>query len=261
MHRLRRHLARALLASTLVATGCGAADDPSTAASGADSSGNITVSAAASLTLPFTQIGEDFEAEHPEAGRVRFNFDSSSTLVNQIHDGAPADAFASADEANMTELTGAGLVLGDPTVFARNKMAIVVKKDNPAGITGLADLARVDILSLCAHEAPCGRYADQILDTAGVTIPTGRVTRGQNVKTAVAAVSEGDADAAIVYVTDVTDAVDLVEIPDAQNLFATYPIAVLASSPNPEAAQAFVDFVLSPGGQATLHDAGFLPPE
>lgn len=262
MTGLRHLLARALLATVLTAAGCGAADDRSTTTDGgAAASGNITVSAAASLTLPFTRIGEDFEAGQPEAGRVRFNFDASSSLISQIRDGAPADVVASADEATMAELAGAGLVLGDPTVFARNKMGIVVKPDNPAGVTGLADLTRLDVVSLCASDAPCGMYSDRILATAGVTIPTGRITRGQNVKATLAAVAEGDADAAIVYVTDATEAVDLVEIPDAQNAFATYPIAVLASSTNPEAAQAFVDFVVGPAGQAILRDAGFLPSE
>lgn len=229
-------------------------------AAGSSAAGSITVSAAASLTAPFEQIGDEFEKANPAVTDVTFNFDSSATLVTQIQGGAPADSFASADEANMTTLTDADLVVGTPTVFARNRLTIVVKDGNPKAVTSLADLATVGTVSLCGRDVPCGRYADQILQQAGVTIPTDRVTRGQNVKATLSAVSDGDADAAIVYVTDANDKVDTVAIPDAQNVIATYPIAVLTTSTNPATAEAFIAFVLGPRGQATLRAAGFLPP-
>jgi molybdate transport system substrate-binding protein len=222
--------------------------------------GTITVSAAASLTVPFTAIGENFQKANPDA-EVELNFDSSGTLSEQILDGAPADLFASADEANMTKLTDAGLIAGEPDVFARNQLAIVVKKGNPENITTLSDLATAGTISLCGSEVPCGAYADEVLARAGVTIPADVVTRGQNVKATLAAVAEGDADAGIVYVTDITgDGVEAVVIPSAQNAVATYPMGVLAASANQTTAEAFVAYVLSDEGRAVLEDAGFLPP-
>jgi molybdate transport system substrate-binding protein len=197
---------------------------------------------------------------NPAVTEVKLNFDSSSTLVSQIQGGAPADSFASADEATMTKLTDADLVLGTPTVFARNQLTIVVPKGNPENVKSLADLATVGTVSLCGTEVPCGQYADQILQQAGVTIPTDEITRGQNVKATLSAVADGDADAGIVYVTDANDKVDEVAIPAAQNVIATYPIAVIKTSTNPATAQAFIAYVLSPAGQATLAAAGFLPP-
>ncbi|MFN8037676.1 MAG: molybdate ABC transporter substrate-binding protein [Acidimicrobiales bacterium] len=224
-------------------------------------SGTLTVSAAASLTEPFTAIGEAFRRANPGVTEVRFSFDSSSTLAKQILDGAPADAFASADEPNITKLTDAHVVAGTPEVFARNRLAVVVKKGNPKGVRSLADLSTVGTVSLCGSEVPCGRYADQVLQQAEVTVPTGKVTRGQNVKATLGAVADGDADAGIVYATDVTgDKVEAVAIPDGENAIATYPIAVLSASSNPAASQAFVAFLLGPEAQAILRQAGFLPP-
>lgn len=224
--------------------------------------GTITVSAAASLTAPFTTIGQAFEKVHPGA-KVTFNFDSSSTLARQIGDGGPADGFASADEANMKKVTDAGLI-ARTTVFARNRLTIVVKQGNPTGVTALADLAdpaKARTVSLCGAEVPCGRYAEQVLQRANVTIPAERITRGQNVKATLAAVAEGDAEAGIAYATDVTgDKVEGVAIPDAQNAIAVYPIGTVTSSPNPATVDAFIAYVTSPPGQATLAAAGFLPP-
>ena len=224
-------------------------------------SGTLTVSAAASLTDPFKKIADAFRKANPGVTDVKLSFDSSSTLAKQILDGAPADVFASADEVNMTKLTDAHLVAGTPQVFARNRLAIVVKKGNPKGVRTLTDLATVDTVSLCGREVPCGKYADQVLQQAGVTIPTERITRGQNVKATLGAVADGDADAGIVYATDVTgERVEAVAIPDAQNAIATYPIAVVSAAGNPAAAQAFTAFVLGPEAQTILRQAGFLPP-
>jgi molybdate transport system substrate-binding protein len=226
--------------------------------------GTITVSAAASLTESFTAIGKAFEAANPGT-TVRFTFDSSSTLAQQIVDGAPVDVFASADEKNMAKLTDADAVSGDPTAFARNRLVIVTKPGNPLGIDSLADLADLgdEVVALCAEDVPCGKAAATALGNAGVTLDEGHVTRGQNVKATLAAVTEGDAAAGVVYVTDAEaagDAVTAIAIPDAQNALATYPIAVLADAGNPEVAAAFVAYVTGPRGQATLRDAGFLPP-
>ncbi|MGZ6899528.1 MAG: molybdate ABC transporter substrate-binding protein [Acidimicrobiia bacterium] len=224
--------------------------------------GTVTVSAAASLTDAFAKIGTDFEAAHRNV-TVAYNFGSSSTLATQIQQGAPADVFASADQANVTKLATAGLVNGTGTVFARNELVIVTGPGNPKGIRSLADLATVGVVSLCGETVPCGKYAGQALTTAGVTIPAARITRGQDVKATLAAVTTGDADAAIVYVTDAKAAgssVDSVTIPDAQNVIATYPIAITKASANVTAARAFVAFVAGAKGQATLRSFGFLPP-
>jgi molybdate transport system substrate-binding protein len=242
----------------------GAGSDASTTTTRAASTvtGSITVSDAASLTEAFEAIGADFTAANPDA-EVTFNPGPSSTLATQIEGGAPADVFASADEANMDRLLTANLVDGEPVVFAQNQLVIVTKPGNPEGIETLADLATAGVISLCAETVPCGRYAGGVLQRASVTIPETSVTRGQDVKATLAQVTTGDAVAAIVYVTDAQtagDDVEAVTIPDAQNAIATYPIAVLSGSGNKEAAQAFVDAVLSGQGQATLRSYGFLPP-
>lgn len=234
-----------------------------TATTGEDPiSGSITVSAAASLTEAFTKVGEGFKAQYPEISEVTFNFDASSSLVTQIQEGAPADVFASADESNMKKLTDSGAVSGKPTIFAKNKLVIVTKKGNPHSIDGLDDLSSGITVALCNPEVPCGKYAGQILEGAGVSIDTGHITRGQNVKATLTAVTEGDADAGIVYLTDAagTDA-SVVQIPDDLNVIASYPIAVVDSSGNKSAAQEFVNYLLSDAGQAILRDAGFLPPQ
>ena len=224
--------------------------------------GTITVSAAASLTEAFGKIGTDFSTANPGA-TVTFNFGSSGTLATQIQQGAPADAFASADPANVDTLIQAGLVDDRATVFANNKLVIVTKPGNPKHVKTLADLVTVGVVSLCGETVPCGKYADQVLTSAGVTIPTDTITRGADVKATLAAVTTGDADAAIVYVTDAKtagSAVTAVTIPDDQNAIATYPIAVLKATGNAPTTQAFVAYVVGPKGQATLKSYGFLPP-
>lgn len=237
-------------------------DSSTSSAPGGTATGAITVSAAASLTTAFETIGENFRKANPGVTGVTFNFDGSSTLVTQIQGGAPADGFASADEKNMAKLTDADLVDGTPQVFARNQLIIVVKQGNPKRIETLADLATAGTISLCGAEVPCGKYADEILAAANVTIPTDKITRGQNVKATFAAVAEGDADAGIVYVTDVIgDKVEGVKIPDAQNAFATYPIGVVKASKNPATMRAFIAYLLSPAGQDVMKANGFLPPE
>lgn len=225
--------------------------------------GRITVSAAASLTEAFGEIGRAFEAANPGT-EVVFNFDASSALVEQIEQGAPADVFASADEANMSKLTADNLVDGPPEVFARNQAVIVTKPGNPEGIKRLADLADVGVVALCGEEVPCGKIAAKVLEEAGVSIPSDRITRGQNVKATLGAVANGDAEAGIVYVTDAEAAgatVQAVSIPETAASINVYPIAVLKASGNKAVARAFVDWVASDAGQAALKAAGFLPPE
>jgi len=261
-----------LVLFALVATACGsssksssssATTTPPTSGGGAAKvTGSITVSAAASLTQAFKKIGQQFEAANP-GSTVKFNFDASSALVTQIQSGAPADVFASADQSNMTKLTSAGKIDGTPVVFAKNKLEIATKPDNPKNITGLSSLPTAGIIALCAKEVPCGKYAEAALTAAKVTIPESSITRGQNASATLGQVSQGDAVAAIVYVTDVKgagSAVGGVTIPDDQNQIAVYPIGVLKSSSDSATAKAFADYVASPAGQSVLQSYGFLPP-
>lgn len=245
-------VALVMVAAAILLVGCG----------GEGPTDSITVSAAASLTEAFTDIGAAFEAARPDAD-IAFNFDSSSTLAAQIVEGAPADVFSSADEANMTKLTDKNLVAGSPQIFARNQLVIVTKPGNPRGITDLAGLSSAGVISLCAEQVPCGGLAKQALDRAGVVIPESNITRGQNVKATVTAVTEGDAVAGVVYVTDARSAgsqVTTVTIPADENVIARYPIAVLASASNAKVAEEFVTFVLGEEAQAVLEEYGFLPP-
>lgn len=225
-------------------------------------SGTITVSAAASVAEAFTKMGADFQRANPGT-TVTFNFAASSALVQQIQGGAPADVFASADGTNMQKLVSGGQVTVEPTVFAANALTIVVKKGNPEQVKSLADLAKIGTISLCGDTVPCGKYAAQALQQASVTIPTDHVTKGADVKATLAAVSNGDADAAIVYTTDAKaagSAVQPVKIPVWLNVYAVYPIAPLAASQNKVLAKAWVQYTVSAEGQATLRSFGFLPP-
>lgn len=227
----------------------------------ATDTGDITVFAAASLTAAFTEIGDAFMVEYPDA-KVTFNFAASSELVSQIGEGAPADVFASADKGNMTKLTDAGNNATEPAIFATNLLEIMVGPGNPKGITGVADLANENlIVVICAPEVPCGKYAAQIFESAGVTVTPKSLE--ENVKAVVSKVTLGEADAGIVYKTDVAAAGDEaagVEIPADINVLAEYPIAVTKEAPNAEGAQAFIDFVNSEQGQKILASYGFLAP-
>lgn len=223
--------------------------------------GDVTVFAAASLTAAYTEIGDAFMTEYPDA-TVTFNFASSSDLVTQINEGAPADVYASADGANMTKLTDAGGNAGDPQVFATNSLQIIVEAGNPKGITGVADLANPDIIYVtCAPEVPIGKYGAQVLTNAGVTVTPASLE--ENVKGIVTKVTLGEADAGIVYITDVTAAGDQaegVDIPADINVTATYPIVVTKEAPNADGGQAFVDFVLGEQGQKIMASYGFTAP-
>jgi molybdate transport system substrate-binding protein len=244
-----------LLALGLLVAGCGGGDDPPEAAVGP---GGIKVFAAASLTAAFTELGGRFRAANGGT-RVTFNFAGSQALATQIQQAAPADVFASADTANMDKVKD---LVGTPQPFASNLLAIVVEKGNPKGVRTLDDLASTDLkVVLAAEEVPAGKYAKQLLDRAGVRVQP--VSQEDNVKAVVTKVSLGEADAGLVYVTDVTaggDKVEGVDIPEDQNVLATYPIATVKASQAQDQAQAFMDLVLSGEGQQVLEQYGFLPP-
>ncbi len=224
-------------------------------------SGEVVVFAAASLTNAFTELGDAFMDANPDASVV-LNFAGSSELVAQIIEGAPVDVYASADVVNMAKLTEAAANATDPVVFASNLSEIVVAPGNPLGIAGVEALGDDDlILVVCAPEVPCGRYATEIFDNAGVA-PTPD-SYEQNVRAVLTKVTIGEADAGIVYATDVTaagDDADGVEIPADLNVVAEYPIVVTTEAPNPEGAQAFIDFVASDAGRSILAGYGFSSP-
>jgi molybdate transport system substrate-binding protein len=223
-------------------------------------SGTITVFAASSLTAAYTAIGKDFQNAHP-GSMVKFSFGGSSTLVAQIQQGAIGDVFASADQPNMQKAVDAGLVAGSPSIFAHNRLEIVVDAGNPKHIAGLSDLARSGlVVVLCAPVVPCGRYAAQALQKAGVGVkPASQET---DVKAVVSKVALGEADAGIVYVTDIKAAdaaVQGIEIPVGQNVVADYPVAILKDSQNTPLAKAFVAYLLG-AGQQSLARYGFTGP-
>jgi molybdate transport system substrate-binding protein len=253
----------ALLAVLLLSAACGVSGDDGAAAGppGGDPepSGGVVVSAAASLTDAFEDIGAGFEAAHPDVD-VTFTFGPSSGLATQIVEGAPADVAALASEATMDTIVEAGAVSGDPQVFATNDLVVVAPAGNPQGITGVEDLVGVGTVALCGRDVPCGVLAQQVLDAAGVEIPETGVTRAEDVRAALAAVSRGDAAAGIVYRTDAAAAagdVETVPIPARINAVAYYPVAALADSGNAATAEAFVDHVLSPPAQDVLARYGF----
>jgi molybdate transport system substrate-binding protein len=261
--RTTRLLLLPLLALAFAAA-CGDSDDSTesgdtTATAGVE--GEITVFAATSLTEAFTEVGEAFTAAYPDA-EATFSFDASSALVQQITEGAPADVFASADTANMDKLVEAQMNGSEPVVFATNLLTIIVAPDNPLGITGVADMEGGDIKTVvCAPEVPCGRYAAEIFTNAGVTVTP--VSLEQNVRGVVTKVTAGEADAGIVYVTDVTaagDAAGMVEIPADINVVAEYPVATVTGSANAEVGEAFIDFLTGPEGQAIMAEYGFGTP-
>ena len=259
----RFRLAASAILLTLLA-GCGA-DSGGAGGSGGSFpsgrvSGTVTVFAAASLTESFGTLGKQFEAAHPGVS-VRFNFAASSALAQSIAQGAPADVFASASTKIMDSAVQAGDAT-DPKTFAKNEMEIAVPPDNPAGVTGVADLARPGLkLAVCQQHVPCGSTAQQVFDRAKITVRP--ATLAPDVKAVLAAVQLGEVDAGVVYRTDVRAAgsqVRGVEIPAGRNASTSYPIATLSEAPNVAVARAFVDHVLSPAGTTVLTEAGFASP-
>ena len=254
MKRLFTGTVAALVLAALA--GCGP-DEPDDSAA---EETTLTVYAAASLTAAFEQIGEDFEGDH-DGMTVEFNFAGSSDLVAQIQEGAPADVFASADEANMEKLTAEDLQGADPQNFASNTLEIAVPPGNPAGIETFQDLGEDGLnLVICAPEVPCGAASQAVAEAAGVELNP--VSEEQSVTDVIAKVSSGEADAGLVYVTDVIaagDDVEGIEFPESSDIVNVYPIAPLADSENADLAQEFVNLVLGESGQSILQEAGFRP--
>jgi len=240
-------------------TSAGSGSSPAAPGSGA-ASGTVTVFAAASLTESFTTLGRQFEAAHPGT-TVKFNFGASSSLAENINQGAPADVFASASPKNMQQVVDADGA-SDSKTFAKNVMQIAVPADNPADVREVTDLARSNVkVALCQPQVPCGAVAQQVFENVNITVKP--VTQGADVKAVLTTVQLGEVDAGMVYRTDVRAAgtkVRGIEIPADQNASTSYPIAALTEAPNPAGAAAFVDYVLSPDGEKVLEQAGFAAP-
>jgi molybdate transport system substrate-binding protein len=260
----------AIMAAVLLA-GCGGADpsDEDAGAAADGPRGTLTVFAAASLTEVFTELGDQLEDRYPELD-VQFSFAGSSALAAQVHQGAPADVFASADEAQMARIVDAGLA-ADAELFAANRLMLAFPREDPAGVgryvdvaglPGLATLVDRDItLAVCAPEVPCGAAAAEVLDRAGLSdVPD---TYEEDVRAVLTKVLLGEVDAGLVYRTDV----ETVEgqlgaraFTEAEAARTRYPVTALADAPNQPAARAFVDLLLSDEGQRVLEHAGFFPP-
>lgn len=216
---------------------------------------SLTVFAAASLQPAFDKIGQKLQGAQNIV--TTFSYAGTQTLATQLTQGAPADVFASADAAHMTSLQSAGL-MHDSFVFAHNRLEIAVAKGNPKGIHSLADLARAGLVVVLADPSvPAGKYAQQALAKAKVTVHPASLE--QQVTGVLNKVALGEADAGIVYVSDIVTSgkVDGVTIPNDQNVIADYLIGELKSASNSVGANAFIDLVLSAGGQATLKESGF----
>ena len=240
----------------LVLAGCG-----SDSSSATPRHETLTVFAAASLTRTFTDIGKEFEHQH-KGVTVKFSFGGSSDLVAQIQQGAPADVFASADTANMDKLTADHLEGATPTDFATNTLEIATPPDNPAKIATFQDLARKGVkLVMCAAEVPCGAAAHKAESAAGVHLEP--VSEEQSVTDVLSKVTSGEADAGIVYVTDVKGGgsqVQGIPFPEASSAVNSYPIAPLKKSKHEALAEQFVSAVNGAKGQAILASAGFAKP-
>lgn len=263
------HIAKGLLLAFLVFTSACAA--PAPANRGAKTV--ITVMAAASLTEPFKEIGQIFEQQHP-GSQVEFNLAGSQQLAQQLAEGAPADVFASANQKQMDNAIASERVNpGSARPFVRNRLVLILPKDNPAGISSLPDLARPGVkLVLAAEAVPVGQYSLEFLAKASKEGGFGSdyqekvlqnvVSYENNVKIVLTKVSLGEADAGIVYTSDTTSVeqdIRQVEIPDDLNVIATYPIAPVGDSANPSLAQAFIDLVFSDTGRQILEKYGFIP--
>jgi molybdate transport system substrate-binding protein len=220
------------------------------------------VYAAASLKSTFTDLAEKFQDENPGT-TVQLSFAGSSDLATQIIEGAPADVFASADEKNMATLVDGALVDADaPADFATNVLEIAVPPTNPAGVSSFADLGRPGVKTvICAAQVPCGSATATVERATGVALTP--VSEESSVTDVLGKVTSGEADAGLVYVTDVIaagDAVRGIEFPETTEAVNTYPIAMLKASKTADVARAFVDFVTGSVGQAVLRAAGFGTP-
>lgn len=258
----------AIATAVLILAGCGGGRQAS-----GEIQGSVTVFAAASLTEAFNQMKPGFEAQYPKA-RLVLNYAGSPTLRTQIAQGAKADVFASADVANMDGARSDGSIAGQPQVFAHNKLTVVVPA-NDARVATLQDLAKPGIKVVIEEPAvPAGAYARKSLQKLSGDPAFGSdfsdrvlanvVSQEPDVKSVLARIQLGEADAGMLYVSDasapaVKDKVKTIDIPDQFNMVADYPMAITKSAPNPEGAKAFVAYVLSPSGQAVLKANGLVP--
>ncbi|WP_093898191.1 molybdate ABC transporter substrate-binding protein [Streptomyces sp. Ncost-T10-10d] len=269
--RTRRTLqvAGAGTAALLALSACSSSDDSSAVKSDASASasspdklsGTVTVFAAASLKESFTTLGKEFEKQHPGT-KVTFSFGGSDSLAASITGGAPADVFAAASPKTMKIVTDAGDASGTPATFVRNQLEIATLPGNPDKISSLKDLTRSSLkVVLCDKEVPCGAAAQKALDASSLKLTP--VSYEQDVKSALTKVELKEADAAVVYKTDVKaagDKVEGVEFPESADAVNDYPIALLKEAPNAEASKAFIALVQSAEGQKVLTGAGFLKP-
>ncbi|MFD5130334.1 molybdate ABC transporter substrate-binding protein [Streptomyces olindensis] len=264
-HRTRRMLqvAGVSAAALLTLSACSSTATRSDEGSSSSSklSGTITVFAAASLEESFEVLGKTFEKQHPGT-KVTFNFGGSDSLAAGITGGAPADVFAAASTKTMAIVTDKGDAAGTPATFVRNRLEIATLPGNPDGISSLKDLTRPGLkVVLCDRTVPCGAAAEKALAAGGLKLTP--VSYEQDVKSALTKVELKEADAAVVYRTDVRaagDKVEGVEFPESAEAVNDYPIARLKNAPNPETAKAFIALVRSAEGQKVLSGAGFLKP-
>ena len=262
--RARLPLASIALLAALTATACGSSSNgggsSSATPSGSGAAGSITVFAASSLKDSFTAIGKAFEAANPGT-TVTFNFGASSTLATQITQGAPADVFASASTKTMDTVVSAKAA-SSPTTFAVNTMEVATPNPQKVKVTDLVDLANPSVKTVvCQKDVPCGAAALRLFSANGLTVTP--VSEEADVKAVLTKVELGEADAGIVYVTDVKAAGDKVlgvAIPTDKNVTTKYPIATITTSKNAATAAAFVAFVLSPPSEQVLASAGFTGP-
>ncbi|MFD8723083.1 molybdate ABC transporter substrate-binding protein [Streptomyces sp. NPDC059629] len=259
----------ALLALSACSSSSSSSDDNSSAKTKSDTSssaspklsGSITVFAAASLKESFTTLKADFEKAHPGTA-VTFSFGGSDTLAAQITSGAPADVFAAASAKTMALVTAKNDTATTPATFVRNQLEIATLPGNPDKISSLKDLTKSSLkVVLCDRTVPCGAAAQKALDAGKLKLTP--VSYEEDVKSALNKVVLKEADAAVVYKTDVKAAgskVDGVEFPESANAINEYPIALLKNAPNPTVAKAFITLVQSAEGQQVLNEAGFLKP-
>jgi molybdate transport system substrate-binding protein len=247
---------------------------PAGTATSSKISGDLTIFAAASLTEAFTDMKTELEAANPGM-HITLNFAGSSALRTQILQGASTDLFASADTQNMDPVVQAGDVKGEPSIFAQNRLVIVVPANNPGNVNSVKDLAKAGLkLVLAQEQVPVGNYARQSLDKLSADPTYGSDFKAKvlanlasnelNVKDVLAKVQLGEADAGIVYATDAAAAdqskIKTIDIPQQFNIIAQYPIGVVKSGSNPDGARAFIDELLSPAGQAIMAKYGFIAP-
>ena len=268
------HTLFAILMACLLLAACGSTSSSSggsTTPTSTPAPVKITVFAAASLTEVFGEMKTQYDAAHPNV-TITFNFAGSNTLAQQIVNGAPADVFASADTQNMQKVVTPGLV-NTPQTFARNKIVVIVPANNPGNITTLHDLANPGVkIDVADSSVPVGNYTLEVLNKMGQSSEYGPayesavkanfVSLETSVKSIVQKVQLGEVDAGFVYVSDAfsaSDKVKSIDIPDQFNVLADYPIATVKASSNQSTADSFVQFVLSPDGQAILAKYHFIP--